>query len=76
MYLALYILKKGKDMKLRKKQYKNEILEQIEKADLKPGLHIIEVRHDSWCALLKGNGPCTCNAEVQEPKRVPRAEEN
>ena len=63
-------------MSRRKKTYQNEILEQIEKADLKPGLHIIEVRHDSWCALLKSNGPCTCDAEVQEPFRVPRPEDN
>jgi hypothetical protein len=28
------------------------------------GLIHIEIRHDSWCALLQGRGPCNCNPEV------------
>jgi hypothetical protein len=34
-------------------------------ANLKPGtLQHVEVRHDSWCALLNGRGPCICHPEV------------
>ncbi len=28
------------------------------------GVHHIEVRHDSWCALLQGTGKCNCHPEV------------
>lgn len=44
---------------------------------LKPGtVHVIDVYHDDWCALLKGIGPCNCNPEVRPPERVPATDEN
>jgi hypothetical protein len=30
-----------------------------------PGVRVVEVRHDAWCALLAGRGPCNCDPEVE-----------
>ena len=30
-----------------------------------PGLHHIVVRHDDWCALLRGVGECNCDPDVE-----------
>ncbi len=63
-------------MNRRKKPYMDEVLDQCAKTELKRGsVHIIEVRHDSWCTLWKG-GTCNCKAEVGKLKRVPRPEDN
>ena len=34
-------------------------------ADLKPGIHHIEVKHEHDCALLNGKGECNCTPEVK-----------
>jgi len=36
---------------------------------VQPGnVYTIAVRHDDWCALLAGTGPCNCNPDVDPPK--------
>jgi hypothetical protein len=30
-----------------------------------PGVYDVIVRHDSWCALLKNRGSCTCNPDIE-----------
>lgn len=29
------------------------------------GLHHVTVKHDEWCALLKGNGECNCDPDIE-----------
>lgn len=36
---------------------------------LAPGVYLVNVRHDEWCALLSGRGDCNCDPDV-EPERV------
>jgi hypothetical protein len=48
----------------------NHIGELIAKGlPLSPGLHHVTVRHDEWCDLLAGLGPCNCNPDVGDPIR-------
>jgi len=64
-------------MSRRKKPYMTTVLDHLAKAELKPGsIHVIKVRHDSWCKLMKGTGLCNCNPEVGKPERVPKPEDN
>ncbi|MBU0718578.1 MAG: hypothetical protein KJ749_10050 [Planctomycetes bacterium] len=63
----------------RLQKYAPDVLRQIERLQdkLLPGtFHVIEVRHEPECNLLKGKGPCNCNPDVCAPKRVPSPEEN
>ena len=65
----------------RQPEYASAVLATAEKglADgtLKPGqVYVIPVRHDGWCDLLKGIGPCNCVPEVRPPERVPSPEDN
>jgi hypothetical protein len=53
----------------------------VEKAEtegkLLPGNYYeVPLRHDGWCDLLAGRGPCNCDPVIGEPERVPAAEEN
>jgi hypothetical protein len=61
---------------MRQASYLERVMERMRQARLQgrltPGLHHIEVRHDDWCDLLKGTGPCNCNPDVSGP--VPHAE--
>ena len=61
--------------------YQKQVLTELDKAQaaggLQPGqVYIVSVRHDDWCAVLKGTGPCDCNPDVRPPERVPQGEEN
>ena len=52
-------------------------LEALDKGTMKPGsVWTINVRHDDWCQLLAGKGPCNCNPEVRPPERIPCSQEN
>jgi hypothetical protein len=67
--------------KRTKPKYAPGVLEHLAQAQaagkLKPGtVYMIDVRHDNWCALLAGIGPCNCNPEVCPPERVPSSQEN
>jgi hypothetical protein len=68
----------GKRERRRKKglpQYAGAVLEQavkaLESGALTVGYYEVVVRHDDWCALLAGRGPCDCDPEVGPPQRVP-----
>jgi hypothetical protein len=37
-----------------------------------PGVYHVEVRHDAWCDLLHGRGPCNCNPTVQSGAAINR----
>lgn len=53
------------------------ILWAMETGQLQPGGHYqVDVRHDGWCNLLAGKGPCNCNPEVSDPHRVHDPEDN
>lgn len=39
-------------------------------------VHFIDVRHDHWCSLIKGKGPCDCEPEVCPPERVADPHDN
>lgn len=30
----------------------------------KPGVHIVRIEHDDWCAQLANGGDCNCNPSV------------
>jgi hypothetical protein len=36
--------------------------------ELGPGIHHINVKHDAWCDLLKGEGQCNCDPQVESVK--------
>ena len=61
-------------------KYADQVIDQARKAQtagtMPPGLYVTEVRHDGWCALLQGTGPCNCNPEVEAPRPYFPAEEN
>jgi hypothetical protein len=65
----------------RRRKYQRDVLAVVAKAEAEgkilPGkVYEVPVRHDDWCALLAGRGPCDCDPVVGEPERVPAAEEN
>jgi hypothetical protein len=43
--------------------YKEKLIELSR--GLQPGLHLTEVFHDDWCALLNKKGPCDCNPTME-----------
>lgn len=59
-------------------QYAERVIDKGLKAlgAMGPGVYTLDVRHDSWCALLVGRGLCNCNPEVGEPVRIPNPEDN
>jgi hypothetical protein len=75
---------RGAVVKSRRKRTSSlppNVLQQIARAQaegkLQPGtVHMIDVRHESRCALLSGKGACNCNPEVMLPERVAHPEEN
>jgi hypothetical protein len=65
----------------RRLQFQRRVLAVVAKAEaegnIRPGEYYeVPVRHDGWCDLLKGKGPCDCNPVVGEPERVPSLQEN
>jgi hypothetical protein len=37
------------------------------KLEVKPGrLYRMEIHHDDWCALLKGEGECDCDPDIEQ----------
>ncbi len=41
----------------------------------RPGtVHEVQVAHDSWCLMLTGCGPCSCNPEVTLIDRTDKAQ--
>jgi hypothetical protein len=62
-------------------KYVQAVLAQHEAArargDILPGrAYSVEVRHDHWCALLAGRGPCNCNPDVLPPSLLPSPKDN
>lgn len=45
--------------------YQRKIARLIRKGKIRPviGVHDLEVKHDDWCAALKG-GTCNCNPDI------------
>jgi hypothetical protein len=39
-------------------------------------VYSVEVRHDGWCDLLNGRGPCNCEPEVGPVGGLPLPQEN
>lgn len=50
--------------------YLRALLKHLQNTPLDPGVHHVEIRHDSWCALLAGEGPCNCDPEIETGQRV------
>lgn len=46
----------------RARGYQAAILELL--PELKEGVFVAEIKHDPWCALLNGTGPCNCYPDV------------
>lgn len=61
-------------------RYAGDVIAAVEKAmaegRLQPGLCEVTVRHDAWCDLLAGKGPCNCEPEVCPPERIPSPQDN
>lgn len=38
--------------------------------------YTVLIRHDDWCDLLRGAGPCNCNPDIGDPKPMPHPEDN
>jgi hypothetical protein len=73
--------KRNRDKRKGKPPYADAIVEAglraLGSGAVKPGhVYVIPVRHDSWCDLLRGIGPCNCDPEVRPPERVPAPDEN
>ena len=47
--------------------YLEDILKRTAHAQLPPGLIVVEIKHDAWCDLINGRGPCNCSPDVQMP---------
>ncbi len=41
----------------------------LARGKMEPGLYVVRVRHEDWCDLVKGKGPCNCDPSVQPPVR-------
>ncbi len=65
-------------MKQKLPKYAKEVIRQGREAAARfPGrAFTVEVRHDDWCALLAGTGPCNCNPEVCRAKLIPSPRDN
>ena len=67
----------NRDRKKRPPKYAGAVVAKARQGKLSPGqVYTMDVRHDAWCDLLKGVGPCNCNPEVRAPERIPSPEEN
>jgi hypothetical protein len=51
-------------------------LESLRAGTLQPGLYLTDVRHEEWCDLLRGVGPCNCNPHILPPRRCASPEDN
>ena len=68
-------------MKHKRHNYAKGVLREFERAEsqgkLKPGtVHIIHVRHDSYCDLLNNRGPCNCRPDISQVERIPSPNDN
>ena len=52
-----------REHKAKNPQYLRKIIATAQQRQLSPGLHIVQVRHDDWCALWQG-GECNCDPEI------------
>jgi hypothetical protein len=61
-------------------KYAGPVIEQglagLDNGTMTPGLYEITVRHDSWCDLMAGRGPCNCDPAVGPPVRVTPPQDN
>ena len=48
-------------------RYTEKMLDALQGRQLTPGLHIVRILHDDWCASLDGRGPCNCDPEIRLP---------
>jgi len=46
-------------------QHLTDLIDAYQARPFPPGVYDVIVRHDSWCALLKNRGPCTCNPDIE-----------
>jgi len=53
--------------------YRRKLLRHLKESPLPAGrVSHCEVRHDDWCALLKGSGLCNCNPDIETGVRIDR----
>ena len=45
--------------------YMRRILGAYRVGAIPPGVADVTVRHDDWCALLAGRGPCDCEPDIE-----------
>lgn len=45
--------------------YVHAIASEVEGGRIPPGVHVMNVFHDKWCALLNGKGLCDCAPDVK-----------
>jgi len=50
--------------------YLEQVLEMYLAGERPVGVYAVTVRHDDWCDLLNGRGPCNCDPQVDEPEQV------
>lgn len=56
---------------MKKPKYADDVIAKALRTRAQPGVYLVGVAHDDWCALLQGTGPCNCNPIVGEPRKVP-----
>ena len=44
--------------------YLKKTLGELQSRQITPGVHVVDVFHDSSCDFLAGRGPCNCNPDV------------
>jgi hypothetical protein len=49
--------------------YLGKLIATVQGSNQGAGVHLVEVRHDLWCAIFRG-GRCNCDPYVIPPKRV------
>jgi len=55
---------KKKESKAKIPNYLKKISATAQQLQLAPGLHIVQVLHDDWCAIWR-DGECNCEPEVR-----------
>jgi hypothetical protein len=51
--------------------YVNKLLEFAGEQNITPGLTVVNVFHDGWCAVFKGK-PCNCDPEIEAAGTQPK----
>lgn len=45
-------------------KYWPKVLALAAELGVEPGVHVVDVLHDDWCSILKGEGFCDCDPDV------------